>query len=493
MKRSIIALLILGILSGALVSCANTGDQTDNSSGQVALPSGEASGEPGDVYDVPDVKYDGHELQILSAGNVAYDDFSFSESSEVVLDNAQYLRKATVEQKFDVTIKFSKKENKSSFGEGPGFQEISRAVGAEDCVYEVCLIGTYDATNLAVTNNLYDLASLDYVNLNNSWWDQNANEDLSINGLMFFTTGDLSVGNNNATFTLVFNKTLAAETEIEDPYELVKNDKWTYEKLYGMVKKVSLDVDGNQEMNMRDKFGMIIWDDSVMAVVNSVGSRVCTVGEDGNVSLTFNNERTIGAFNAWIEMVLDKETSICNQRFGSANGTVGEMWEQGRALFRNCLINTVHSMRLMEADFGILPYPKLTEDQERYYSTLAPYNGQFICVPLVLEDEERTGIITESLAYYGSTIVRPAFYDKTLYGQNFRDEQSGEMLDVILSSYIYDFGWYYQIGGYNERLMDLVRAYSSEFASMFAAGEVQANTKLSTINDSYKSVVDEWK
>jgi len=147
----------------------------------------------------------------------------------------------------------------------------------------------------------------------------------------------------------------------------------------------------------------------------------------------------------------------------------------------------------MEADFGILPYPKLTEDQPRYYSTLAPYNGQFICVPMVLEDAERTGIIVESLAYYGQNIVRPAFYDKTLYGQNFRDDESGEMLDVILSNYIYDFGWYYQIGGYNERLMDLVRGYSTEFASMYAAGEVQAKTKLDTINDSYELVSDEWK
>ena len=491
MKKLVSFVLVCLMVCSALVACSPASTPSES----VSLPATDGSGavEVGDVYDVPEVKYDGHEFLILSAGNVAYDDFSFNEASNVVLDNAQYTRKMAIAEKFDIEILFEKKANGSSFGEGPGYTMVSNAVMSEDCIYELCIIGTYDSTNLAITNNLYNLNSIEYINLKNSWWDQNANEDLAINNLMFFTVGDLSCGNNNATFTMVFNKDLAKTAQIEDPYALVRNGKWTYDKLSAMVKTVSEDVNGDDTMNMRDKYGMIVWDDSVMAVVNSVGSRVCEVGDDGNVSLTFNNERTIGAFNYWIEMVLDKDTTICNQRYGSSNGTVGEMWEEGRALFRNCLINTVHSMRMMEADFGILPYPKLTEDQSRYYSTLAPYNGQFICIPAIQDDIERVGIITESLAYYGKEIVRPAFYNKTLYGQNFRDDESGEMLDVILGSYIFDFGWYYQIGGYNERLMDLVRGYSREFSSMYAAGETLAKNKLTDINESYAIVMDTWK
>ena len=491
MKRIIVAVLLACMTVTAFTSCANTSD--DQSGNESNLPTGSLNTEaPGDVYDVPSVTYDGHEMLILSSGNVVYDDFSYDEASSAVLDNAQYVRKATVETNFDIDIVIEKSTDKTSFGQGSGFQKVSQAVTSEDCTYEICLIGTYDSTNLAVNNYLYDLNSIDYINLNNSWWDQNANSDLSINGLMFFTTGDFSCGNNDATFTLVFNKDLAETAKIENPYELVTSGKWTYDKLAEMTRTVSEDVNGDGQMDMRDKYGMTVWDDSVMAAVNSAGVRVCTV-KDGKVELTFNEDRTIAVFNKWAEMVYDKEHAITYQRFGSSNGTIGQLWEEGRALFRNCLIKTVHSIRLAEVDFGILPYPKLTEDQDRYYSTMGSYHGQFVCVPLYQDDIERVGIIAESLAYYGQQLVRPAYYDKTLYGQTFRDDESKDMLDVILSSYIYDFGWYYQIGEYNENLMDLIRAYSTDFASMYASNEVAAKTKLTTINDAYAAVLDGWQ
>jgi len=490
MKKIFSLVLILCMVLAMLVSCSNTGNSGDTASAETNEPSDTGHV---DTFDVPDVKYDGYEYHILTAGNVAYDDFSFDEDSDIVLDSAQYQRKVKVQTDFDVKILLEIAENKSSFGNGPGYLKIQKAVDAEDYAYDLGLIGTYDVAVLAMNNYLYDLKSVKYIDLENLGGYKDANKDLDIGGLLFFSAGDLSVSNNNATFVLTFNKEMAAEIEdMKDPYQLVKDGKWTYDELKVMSKKVSADVDGNDIMNMRDKYGMVVWDDTVMAVVNSVGVRCCTIDDSGSVSLTLNDERTVAALGKWADITYDKTTAIYNQRYGSANGTLREMWEENRAMFRNTLITNVHEMRAMEADFGVLPYPKLTEDQTRYYSTLASYNGQFICMPILQEDIERSGIIAEALAYYGQQYVRSAFYEKTLYGATVRDDESIEMLDVIFSNYIYDLGWYYRVGAYNSGLILLVRAYSTDFASTYAGNEESAKTMLSNINENYKAVYDQW-
>ncbi len=508
MKKLLSLTLVIAMLALSLFSCSTDGSGDDatstsapNETSAPALTDPPVTEPPVteyvEPYSVPEAEmnYDGYQFSILTAGNVAFNDFDFQEDSGVVLDNAQYIRKTTVEQKLDIIIEQTKDENKSSFGNGPGFKRISNAVSANECIFDLGLIGTYDSTQLAVNQCLADFRSIKYIDLERSWWDQDANNDLSINGLLFLTTGDITVSNNNQTFTLIFNKTLAKETKIEDPYTLVKEGKWTYDKLQQMVKTVSEDINGDDIMDMRDKYGMIVWDDSVMAAVNSAGQRCCTIDSNGQITLTLNTEATVNVLNEWFEMTYDKNTAIYNQRHSANNATHGnaaKMWEEDRALFRNFLIENVHDLREIESDFGILPYPKLAEEQSRYYSTLAPYNGQFLCVPAVQNDMDMLGAVTEALAYYGKQIVRPAFYEKTLFGGVFRDEESKDMLDIMFNSYIYDFGWYCQIGEYNSVLIKMVRAYETDFVSKYTAKERAANVKVKNVNKEFDELAQKW-
>ena len=103
-----------------------------------------------------------------------------------------------------------------------------------------------------------------------------------------------------------------------------------------------------------------------------------------------------------------------------------------------------------------------------------------------------TGTILEALAYYGYTIVKPAYYDKTLVGQSTRDDESAEMLDIIFSTLSFDFGYYYQVGSYNSQLIFMVREYDRNFTSRYEAYKTEAETQLNTINAFFKQVVSEW-
>lgn len=102
----------------------------------------------------------------------------------------------------------------------------------------------------------------------------------------------------------------------------------------------------------------------------------------------------------------------------------------------------------------------------------------------------RTGYITQALAYESLYTLTPAYYDQTLQNKVSRDEESARMLDLIFSSRTYDFGWYFEVGGYNEGIMNLLRKYSTDVTSMYQRSEKQALSVLKKYNDTLQELIN---
>ena len=86
--------------------------------------------------------------------------------------------------------------------------------------------------------------------------------------------------------------------------------------------------------------------------------------------------------------------------------------------------------------------------------------------------------------------MTPAYYDVQLEGKMIRDEESSDMLDIILSTRLYDIGATYQIGGYNEKLMDMFRFNKTDFASMYSKYEAKAQQDIDKVNDAFAEVMN---
>jgi len=141
-------------------------------------------------------------------------------------------------------------------------------------------------------------------------------------------------------------------------------------------------------------------------------------------------------------------------------------------------------MREMDSDFGILPYFKYDETQQDYFTTIGSWHSVFFCVPNGQKDVERTGIITEVLASESYELTE-AYYDKTLKGKTTRDEESSAMLDIIFANRVYDLGWYFQFGGYNEGVMNQFRNYQNAFASAYKTSEKAAKKLIEKTNEAF--------
>ena len=110
-----------------------------------------------------------------------------------------------------------------------------------------------------------------------------------------------------------------------------------------------------------------------------------------------------------------------------------------RSLFLVHFVETALKFRDMEGDFSILPMPNYDEAQESYVSYTNPHAHSYAAIPLIQEDIERTGFITEVLEYKTVESVRPKIYDITLKGKVARNQDCQKMLDIIFSTTYIDF------------------------------------------------------
>ena len=120
-----------------------------------------------------------------------------------------------------------------------------------------------------------------------------------------------------------------------------------------------------------------------------------------------------------------------------------------RSLFFSTAFSGLKKLRAYDVDsiYGIVPLPKASAEQDKYY-THAGVNGAYgICIPINVPNPEFSAYMIEALACGGKNHVTPAYYEVALKSRAAKDDGSEEMLDLIFSNVVYDLGIMYNFGG----------------------------------------------
>ncbi|MBQ4557211.1 MAG: extracellular solute-binding protein [Clostridia bacterium] len=504
MKKLLAFLLAAVMLCSMLAACngdpATTDGPVDTNVADVTTSVGE---------DTPDIPAPGTvdiagDFNFLVAGNYSRNNYTgndfdydgdLNEANSV--DLAVYKRYEKLKEDYgvDTVVDFQVKFG-SSNGGGTGFSKIYTDYMSGQSTYDAAMVGTYDVATLAYSGYIHDLNDMPNMDLTKSYWDQRANEDLTILGKMFYTSGDITVTNHMVTHGILFNKGMIEEYNLEDPYELVRNNEWTLESFGNIVKQVGEDVNQDGMYTESDRYGLLTWNDPMVAILSSSGEKIAGVNEDGLMELTFYNERVISLYDQFEAIVFDQQHAY-NYQYDHYTGaaTPTSVWNvnrdaiftENRAVFYLNTLATVERHRDSDVDFGVLPYPKLDAAQENYGHQVSAYHAHFLCVPELAPDFERTGLVLEYLAYQGKQILTPAYYEQTLVGKSVRDEDSVEMLDIILASRVYDLGAYYDIGTYKTQLGRLFVSRQA-LSSLYETYRPTAEQKIAAINNAFSSM-----
>lgn len=203
---------------------------------------------------------------------------------------------------------------------------------------------------------------------------------------------------------------------------------------------VTQDLNGDTQMTDTDCWGYTAHPKMVTPGY-WIASDVMSISKDENdipyISMT--EQRFVDVFNKIYELIVDS---------GTAYLTLGDeldiptecrtIFAENRSLFLDMSFNFIESLRSMDTDFGIIPYPKYDVEQESYKSRVCYYMPTL--VPATCTDTDRVGYMLEVLNYESYKTVIPAYYEISLKTKFTRDDESAKMLDLIFSSRVIDIG-----------------------------------------------------
>lgn len=483
------ALMLAGTLT-QVVSCGsgdNAGTtQTNSVNDNNAATTEAVTEDAGYKANLPaDLNYNGEAFNIVTyddSNATWYDvDFAATEETGDTLNDAAFRRMISVEQLLNIDIV----ANPST---GYGNDLIKKSVMAGDGAYDCGFVNTRAATTLAESGMLIDLKTMETLEITAPWWDQNAVHDLTIGDRLFMVTGDISIMYKKSIGVLLFNKQMLNDQDLENPYELVKDMKWTIDKFNEMASTVSQDVNGDGQYGLEDKYGLLYYCDMIALGMIGGGSPFTTKNADDYPELTFYNDRTVDIFNKYTELMYNPQLSISWSKLGKANDDIIAMFQDNRGLFNFNEFHAIENMRKMDTAFGILPMPLYDESQERYYHIINPHVAAMLLVPKDCRDTTRAGYVLDALGAESKNILTPAYYDQYLKSKGTRDNDSEEMLDIIFDSMTYDIGYLYNFGDLGGMLLTMVNGYSTDLASRYQKYESKAVKAIDKMVEAFREI-----
>lgn len=448
-NKFVIILLLLAMLFS---SCGGSDVETETKLDTEPTVSTETESETVLMDAVPELDFGGATFAVLTGihGTYPVDCYSAEQSGDA-MDDILYQRNLYLEERFSVV--FEETVTANIVSDVPS--QVRSAVLAGDDVWKMAMMVDRFALNVGMEGCLYSYSDLPYIDLSNSWWNQNAKEDFTIDGKLFFTYGDDNLIFFLSTTVLAFNKQMVLDYGLDDPYTLVYDGKWTYDRFMEMNHTVTQDVNGDGKMTIADQFGTVFganmfyanfWLQDGMKLVEKDDEDLPYFNVPGNEQLItlLVKLATDAKDTAFYDVQKQSDYKAqYDQKTGNNYNDIMAIFADDKALFASSSLINIMDARSMETDFGILPFPASEEKEAGYIYGSRTFGGFPYVVPVTVQDTEMVSAIMEASACESMKSVIPVVYDKVLKGKNTRDTDSEAILDMIRQNRITDLAEVY--------------------------------------------------
>ena len=443
-KKILCSLLASMMLVGSLVACAS-GDAANETLDPNSTSSVEE--DTGEKLDIPNTRYDGTELCFLVRGGTgAWSTVEvFADSSTTSSDNISYAvfeRNDRIYQDYGVTVVEYRSEDHHT--------AVNNEVAAPTGDFQVIATNVTNSANFATGGFLWNLNSdaFEYIDLSKPWWDTKMAEGMSIDGRLYFATGDIMTLDNDATFIIMFNKKLATDSQLPNLYELVENGEWTMSRLYEFEQKTVQDLNGNGKLDYdSDVCGFAYTIDVPNCLMFGGGITLVTKDEDDLPIYNLDIERAQGIVELGKQLLSNKYTVNLNEPSVGVEESGKKCFGENHALFFGEVLQCVTRVRGYDVDFGILPFPKYNLTQTDYASMMHT-TASVICIPRSISENDLGMVesMIEAIAYHSVNTLTKQYYEINLKTKGAKDVESGPMIDTILANRACDLSYYYGWG-----------------------------------------------
>lgn len=357
-----------------------------------------------------------------------------------------------------------------------------KATMAGDSYCEFMTVAGTGMPGLLNKHILIDLKTIDTLDLSASWWDQNSVKQLSIANRLFAAVGNISSFAFVGSYAVFANKGIIESYGLENPYEAVRGGKWTFDKMGEMAKAVAHDLNGDGQPGKEDMFGLSS-EALGMVMLNAAGCRFTEKDENDIPQITLADYDVTGALEKIVPLFRDRTVALYSGDYSSGYKNVFrqlivEKFIADELLFINNWVLVALELRDMQSDFGILPPPKGSEEQESYVDYGSETWLNYAVVPITVADTAPVGLAMDALGYYGKTEIYKAVIETTITDKALRDTDTEEMLNIIYNNRRYELAGIFNWGDINGMASNFIGNNKTDFASQWAKTESKVQKAL---------------
>lgn len=498
MKRFVSCLLALVLLLSSLVLTVGCAGNEENSD---TLDNGEVStAYDGPLYDENGLLMD--ELPAdLNFGDVDVNIFTCEEFKTAMcpegynntsLNDASYERNKLMEERLGIKLNFILQPGiPTAVGRYEAFAEkVGNSVNAGTGDFDAIAGFSLGPASWAINGYTINLKDVKYLDFEKPWWSYSVLENAFYDSIYYAST-NCSGKVLDEISVVYYNRQILEENGIDDPENLVLEGKWTIDKLFEYSKGLGKDTNDNEMEDLEDTFGLVfrntVFTDSLF-----YGSDLSLTRKNPNTGLpelSFTDsgelERAVNLINKVVSAVSTKDVTI-GILASDEEPAADTMRENRTAFYMSHMRDTaaIPDPKL----WGVIPTPKLNEEQENYITTL---NNDFDmwCIPKDAGNIDMSGAIMEAYASGCYRTVAPTYYDVNLSYRYSNNENGVKIFSMIRQNVKLDFGRLnsFAIGTIDEIIRNAYRQERNTFTQSWATNQRTYKRKLNNVIEQYKA------
>ena len=496
--RVLTVLLAFLLIMPAFSGCGeNSPSVPEDSTGVEALPEEaspqETAPEETEAPDpFEDFDLDGMDIRMLvstyakGAGSSAFAIINEDTLTGEVVSDTVFNRNEKVQSLLN--IRFSFTENDQNCLDIPA--TITKMVSSGDDAYELIIHDLFPLATLSVQDSFLNVTGMPYLDFTQPYWYESYMKDVSFSSASkrYILAGDYFLDIIRSAHALYLNKdryrTLYGDPE--ELYKLVLDGGWTQDVFMQYSNGAYQDVNGNGEKDKEDLFGFSTygyWGPIIPWVIGS-DLTFLEYREDGSPAFALDNERSVDLMNRLADIFYGEGAF-------DFQGDYSTVFINGSSLFGGYLrVASIENFRDMEADIGILPIPKMDDQQPRYI-TSSHDTASVGVIPVTCTKTDSLGAVLEVLSRESANELIPAYYETALKTKYTRDNQSALILDLIRQNiscvFPLAFGSYCNNMPIKQAFSELLEKQSTDFTSNYAKIVKPAQKQLDKLWESFSA------
>ena len=429
-------IMALLMLSGCFVAC-NGDDNTDDDGNNPNTPN-----TPAEEH----VRFDGTALEMLYWENTNIDEYmiSLEAANGGLVEENVYYRNIYAMDTLGVTTNWTPVTQDKTI-------ETARNAHLSGGIYDTYCVYSQFGASLALEGLTTDLAASEYVDFSHPSYPDKLVKEATIQGKMYFMSGDISTNSLFMSGLVYYNKNLYETKRIEEAikaaygydtiYAMVEDGKWTNDVLFALAKGVYEDTNAAiAGYDEGDTFGFATYD-SVMdnfyygagwMTIRSTKAKGLTIDPD------FKNHDKISGLIQQVHNFMKEDDAYSS---GSTHVGARTNFADGRVLFYLAPGSHAYTtFRTVDGlEYGVLPVPKYDAEEDSYGASMSfPY--AMYCVSSLSMNLNAACAYLQELSEQSYLHTRPAIFEQTMKLKYSDKAEDAVMWDMIIEAQSYDLG-----------------------------------------------------